>query len=868
MDTKRWQRLRQLFDSAIELEPGRRSSYLEEACGDDSDLRQEVLSLLDKEPVSSDSVVDAVGRAAATAVAPEVASLEQGDHLGRYTILQKLGAGGMGEVYVAEDRELRRKVALKVLTGWITSDAEQLRRFQREARLLAALDHSSIVTIYSVEHEDDLHFLTMELVEGTNLDEIVPEEGLKIGRFFDIALPLAKALAAAHEQGVVHRDLKPSNVMLGDDGKVKMLDFGLAKLGQGEATSEETGYPTASLTQTGVVMGTVPYMSPEQVEGKTVDHRSDIFSLGIIFYEMATGSRPFSGDSSAALMSSILKEKPPSISSLRRELPPRLEQIVERCLEKDPEHRYQAAALLVEDLAALQEAVEHHPTLARGLGKLSALLPKARASRLTLTAAALMALVAIIPGLDFEAFERRLAGRSSVPQIASLAVLPLVNLSGSEDQEYLADGTTEALITELSKIGEIKVISRTSVMRFKGSSKPLDEIASKLGVDVIVEGSVRRSEDRIGVTAKLIHAATGEPLWAESFERGLRDLLALQSEVARAIAQQINVTLTPEEQARLSSADRVAPRATEAYFRGLHHWNRFSFREAAEAFQAAIELDPGFARAYAGLARARQMQGISFGHHPPKKAFALAKAAAARALELDNDLAEAHAVQGWTALHFDWDWETTEREFSRALELNPGHANAHSGLSFYLAVMRRFDEALAAAERARELDPLSPMATVMLCSVHYYARDYERATFELGERWDSDFFPHYWMSSRLASAKGDADGAAWSAFRGGQILRIPQPLLDDLEEALTTEGPAGYWRETLKLHLSDPAEVIPAKLVAEAHARLGETDKALDWLDRAYERRDSLADLGIDPIWDPLRDDPRFNDLLLRLKLP
>ena len=335
MDTKRWQRLRQLFDSAIELEPGRRSSYLEEACGDDSDLRQEVLSLLDKEPVSSDSVVDAVGRAAATAVAPEVASLEQGDHLGRYTILQKLGAGGMGEVYVAEDRELRRKVALKVLTGWITSDAEQLRRFQREARLLAALDHSSIVTIYSVEHEDDLHFLTMELVEGTNLDEIVPEEGLKIGRFFDIALPLAKALAAAHEQGVVHRDLKPSNVMLGDDGKVKMLDFGLAKLGQGEATSEETGYPTASLTQTGVVMGTVPYMSPEQVEGKTVDHRSDIFSLGIIFYEMATGSRPFSGDSSAALMSSILKEKPPSISSLRRELPPRLEQIVERCLRLD-----------------------------------------------------------------------------------------------------------------------------------------------------------------------------------------------------------------------------------------------------------------------------------------------------------------------------------------------------------------------------------------------------------------------------------------------------------------------------------------------------------------------------------------------------
>ncbi len=864
MDAERWQRVQQLFASALELEAGRRAAYLEEKCAEDSELRHEVLSLLEKAEVGGDPVGEAVDRAATGVLETAPPALEPGRRLGRYTVVERLGAGGMGEVYVAEDRELQRRVALKLLGDWIVPDATHLQRFRREARVLAALNHPNIVTIYSVEHEGCLHFLTMELVEGRSLDRIVPEQGLAIERFFDLAVPLARALAAAHEHGVTHRDLKPANVMLSDAGEIKVLDFGLAKLRRGGGAPDERTLPSASLTRTGVVMGTVPYMSPEQVQGEPLDPRSDIFSLGVMLYEMATGARPFRGDSSAALISAILKDQPPSISGLGRRLPPRLAQIIERCLDKEPERRYPHGGTLALELAALAEAVEHHPRITGGLARLSALIPRTRISKLVAVATGLVVLLLGAVGLDFGALRQWQAGS---PEIASLAVLPLDNLTGDDEQEYLADGMTEVLITELSKIGALKVISRTSVMRFKDSDRPLAEVASELGVDAVVEGSVQRDEDRVGITARLIHAASEEPLWAERFERDLRDLLALQGEVARAIALQVEVTLTPEEQARLASAETVDPRAWEAYLRGRNEWNRFSFREAVEAFQEATALDPDFALAHAGLAKARQMQGVT-GQHPPKAAYPLAKAAVARALELDDDLAEAHAVLGWTAFHFDWDWQAAEREFDRALELNPGSVDALTGSSYYLAAMGQFEDAVAASERARRLDPLSPLRPIVFSDILYYARQNDRALFELVERFDESFGPTYWIYDRLLQASGDPEAAAWAALRGARLNPWAQARVGALEEALTTSGPLGFWREMLEFQLSWPQEAILAIPVAESYVRLGEIESAFEWLDRAFERRDSLALLGVDPIWDPLRDDPRFNELLIRLRLP
>jgi TolB-like protein len=446
--------------------------------------------------------------------------------------------------------------------------------------------------------------------------------------------------------------------------------------------------------------------------------------------------------------------------------------------------------------------------------------------------------------------------------------LPLTNLSGDQEQEYLADGMTEVLITELSKIGALKVISRTSVMRFKETEQPLAEIAEQLRVDAVVEGSVLRSEDRVRVTAQLIHAASDEHLWAESFERDLRDLLALQGEVARAIAQQVEVTLTPEEQTRLASGETVDPAASEAYLRGRNYWNNFNFPSAGEAYQEAIDLDPDFARAWAGLARTRQMQGAISFPHPPMVSYALAKEAVTRALELDDNLAEAHAVQGFIALNFDWDWELAQSEFNRAIELNPSATDGHIGLSYYFAALGQIVEAQTAAELARELDPLSPMTHFTLSEILYYARLYDRALFQLGERWDGSFAPNHWLQDRLLQALGDPEAAAWSAFRVLQSGFYEQPLLESLEEALTSSGPAAFWREILDFQLAWPRVAIHAKVVAENYTRLGETEKAFEWLEQAYERRDPLAHLGVDPIWDPLRSDPRFNDLLIRLKLP
>jgi TolB-like protein len=668
MDQERWQRVQELFEAAGALVPEERAAYLEGACSGDDELRREVMALLGRERVPGDPLGDAVAEAAADAVRTGPTSLAAGHRIGRYTILDKLGVGGMGEVYLAEDRELGRQVALKLLGSWIAADERQVRRFQREARALATLSHPNIVTIFSVEHEGDAHFLTMESVRGRRLDQAIGAGEVGLEGFFDIAVPLSAALAAAHRQGITHRDLKPANVMLTAAGEVKVLDFGLAKLKPAATSRAQTVALSATLTRAGVVVGTVPYMSPEQVEGKPVDERSDIFSLGVVFYEMVTGGRPFRGDSEAALISSILTQEPPGIATVDSRVPPRLARIIGRCLAKQPQARYQSATDLLAELEEVADSVESHPKISRGLGWLAALALRVRRWRLALAAAAVLALAAILVSVDFGG-----------PQVDSLAVLPFASLNRDGQQEYLADGMTEVLITELSKIGGLKVISRTSVMPMKDTDLSMTQIAERLGVDAVVEGSVRRSEDRIGVTAKLFHAASGEPLWAESFERDLRDLLALQGELARAIAHQIEVTLTPEEQERLTNREAVDPRAWEAYLRGRNRWRQFSLEEALGEFRQAAEIDPEFALAHAGVATILQMQGAIGFPHPPRVSYPAAREAAARALELEPRLAEAHAVQGWIALNFDFDWPAAAREFGRARELGPGSVDAQRG---------------------------------------------------------------------------------------------------------------------------------------------------------------------------------------------
>ena len=504
-------------------------------------------------------------------------ALSPGTRLGPYEILAPLGAGGMGEVYRARDPKLGRDVAIKVLPEAVAGDAERLARFEREARSLASLNHPNIVTIFSIEESGGTRFLAMELVEGESLDALLASGGLPLSRFFDIAVPLSEALSAAHERGIVHRDLKPGNVMVTREGRVKVLDFGLAKREPAESDPDLCNTPTesrAELTGEGQVFGTVAYMSPEQARGGKVDARSDVFSLGVLLYQMLTGQRPHQGSSAVDIISSILRDKPPSVTDLRADVPPHLARVLRRCLEKDPRDRYQTSRDVFNELRELR--AETSPASPAPAPRPAA-APAARAAwkrPASVAAAAILLAAALYLAIrsGFLRSSSRAPGTGIEPNvIRSIAVLPLDNYSGDPNQEFFAEGMTDELTADLATISQLRVISRGSAMQFKGKQRPpTPEIGRKLNVDAIVEGSVLRAGDKVRITAQLIDARSDRHLWAKSFERSSRDVLALQDELASAIAREIHVQLTPAEQSRLRRAPSVNPEAYDAYLKGRY----------------------------------------------------------------------------------------------------------------------------------------------------------------------------------------------------------------------------------------------------------------------------------------------------------
>ena len=545
----------------------------------------------------------------------------------------------MGEVYRARDSKLGRDVAIKVLPEDVAQDPERLARFEREARSLAALNHPGIVTIYAVEQSGETRFLAMELVEGDSLDTLIAPGGFSLPRFFEVAVPLADALSAAHERGIVHRDLKPANVMVTREGRVKVLDFGLAKLEAPDSGANATDMETASraeLTGEGKVFGTVAYMSPEQARGGRIDARSDVFSLGVVLYQMLTGERPFKGNASADLISSILRDQPPPVAEVRPDLPPHLSRILRRCLEKDPRDRYQTSRDVYNELKDLRMETSSAPKSEAGGGTRppSGVVPAAAARDTTRTGAPApwrrrawtAGIVAIL--LASALYVARRSGVWPAPSrapeaaaephvIRSIAVLPLDNYSGDSNQDYFAEGMTDELTADLATISQLRVISRGSVMQFKGKSRPpTPEIARMLNVDAIVEGSVLRAGDKVRITAQLIDARADRHLWAKSFERSSRDVLALQDELASAIAREIHVQLTPAEQSRLASARRVTPEAYDAYLKGRYYFNRPSDENLTKAialFEEAVQLDPKYAPAFSGLSDAYLWAGYNEG---------------------------------------------------------------------------------------------------------------------------------------------------------------------------------------------------------------------------------------------------------------
>ncbi len=592
-----------------------------------------------------------------------------GETLSHYRIQSKLGEGGMGAVYAAEDTTLGRKVALKVLPAEMADDPDRLRRFEREAKAVAALNHPNIVTIYSVEEADGAHFITMELVDGESLESKIPSVGLRLEEFFEIAIPLADALAAAHARGITHRDLKPANIMLTADGRVKVLDFGLAKLTSPDDSGDaQTEIRTLSLTQEGAVLGTVPYMSPEQVQGVGLDHRTDIFSVGIILYEMATGQRPFKGQTQADLISSILRDSPQSATEINVVLPNHLGRILKRCLEKDPDRRFQTAL----DLR-----------------------------------------------IELESLEQERSAPDAPAAIPSMAVMPFADFSPDKDQDYFCEGMAEEIINLLVKIEGLRVASRTSTFQIKDTVTDIKEVGKKLNVDTILGGSVRKAGDRLRITAQLINVEDGYHLWSERYDRTMEDIFAIQDEIAEAIVAALKIKLSPQAKADLEKKEaETDPQAYDYYLRGRKSFwedSKESYEQARMMFARALLIDSSYARAYAGAADCCSFLYMYF--ESTKENLREAEAASLRAVEIDPESAPAHASRG-LALSLSNRYDESAREFEQAIELDPKLFEGHYFYARSLFAQGKLEGAALRFAQAAEVNPEDYQPLTLLALVH------------------------------------------------------------------------------------------------------------------------------------------------------
>ncbi len=716
--------------------------------------------------------------------------VQAGDALLHYRLLDTIGGGGGGVVWRALDTRLGREVAVKLLPERLSADTEALARLEREARLIAALDHPGIVTLFSVEADGPTRFLTMELVRGETLDRLIPEGGLPLGRLLDLAVPLVDAVAAAHERGITHRDLKPRNVMITPEGRPKVLDFGLAHFGPRPLAPADDSLATLTQSHPGRLVGTLPYMSPEQIRGGAADPRSDVFSLGIMLYEMATGRRPFASDEPAELIASILRDPAPPPEALRAEMPPALARVIESCLEKDPGQRFPSTVALRDALEDIRRGKAPAPSAPRAFGP-------------------------------------------------SVAVLPFADLSREKDQEYFCDGIAEEVIVTLTRIAGLRVASRTSCFLYKKAALDTREIARRLRVSAVLEGSVRTAGDRLRVTAELTDAGSGYHLWSESYDRELRDVFAIQEEIAESIARALEVTLGPGERQALRKAPTRDVEAFDYYLRGRRYY--FEYRRtgvefALEMFGHAIEIDPAYARAHAGIADCSSYLYLYAGHHPEHRDRALESSR--RALDLDAGLAQAHVSRGAALTLLDADAEA-EAQFLEAQRLDPALFEGAYFHARHCFAQGRLEEAARLFEKAADLE-----------------RDDYQATLLVGQVYDSLKRPEEAASAR----RRGLERAEWRLRLNPDDVRARYMGANALV-ALGERARGLEWARAARA--LDPDEPMLLYNVACIYALAGALDEALDCAERAV--RAGLTEKGWfanDSNLDPLRGHPRFQALL------
>jgi len=816
-----------------------------------------------------------------------------GETLSHYHIIAKLGAGGMGEVYLAEDTKLDRKVAIKFLSSESATDEHAQERLVREAKAAATLDHPNICAIHEAGEEHGRSFIVMQYVEGETLADRIQRKPLELRESLDIAVQVADALAEAHSRGIIHRDIKPQNIMLTKRGQAKVMDFGLAKVIQQKSLIESEAETHNLLTEPGMIVGTAPYMSPEQLKGETLDARSDIFSFAVVMYEMLTGRRPFAAESAAATWAEILTRKPPPLARYCRDLPAELERILDKALNKNREERYQTAKDLLIDLGNLKNKLAFDSDAERATEQTSAVsalstgaVDRSSANtgiaaestsiwrRLQMSRAFLPVCVGLI-GLAIAASYLWISGRSKQPTTRlprSIAVLPFKPLVPESRDESLEIGMADSLITMLSNLGQIRMRPISAVRNYTRLEQDPIEAGREQKVDAVLEGSLQKTADRIRVTVRLLSVPDGTPLWAGKFDEKFSDIFAVQDSISEKVAATLALKLSGDEKNQLARRYTENTEAYQLYLRGRYHWSRRTedgMRKAIEHFQQAITLDPGYALAYVGIGDCYAW--LAAGTMSPMEAIPKAKAAALKALEIDDQLAEVHPIFAWILFSYDWDWSGAEKEFKRSIELNPNYTTAHLWYWAYLERIGRFDEAQREMKKTLELDPISLANNSYVGRSLYYAGQYDQAIAQYQEtlEMDSTFALAqtlmglaYLQQSRFEEAI--ALGEKTSTFRGGSPDAVAC-----LGYAYAMSGNRlgatkilEYLAEQSQLRYVSPLNA------AIVYVGLGDKDNVFKWLEKAYaERTPDITAVKVDPIYNSVRSDPRFTHLLRRIGL-